>query len=71
MVIKLKFKQDGGYGDIGNITKYYFLYHILNEKQRKEYEKELEKKDPKKYHEFKYFIDGYNKEVEYRKNKKG
>ena len=42
----MKFKHDGGYGDMGNMTKYYFLYHILNEKQRIKYEKELEKKRP-------------------------
>lgn len=65
----MKFKQDGGYGDRGNMTKYYFLYHILNEKQRIKYEKELEKKDPKKYHEFKDSIDRYHKALEYQKNK--
>ena len=53
----MKFKNDGGYGNLGNITKYQFLYHILNEKQRKEYEKELEKKDPKRYNEFKKWIE--------------
>ena len=33
----MKFKNDGGYGDMGNITTYQFLYYILDEKQRKEY----------------------------------
>ncbi|WP_405268050.1 hypothetical protein [Methanobrevibacter sp.] len=53
----MKFKNDGGYGDTGNITKYYFLYHILDDEQRKEYEKELEEKDPKRYWEFKEWVE--------------
>ena len=53
----MKFKNDGGYGDIGNISKYQFLYYILDEEQRKEYEKELEEKDPKRYREFKEWVE--------------
>ena len=52
----MRFKNDGGYGDTGNISKYYFLYYILDDEQRKEYEKKLEEKDPKRYWEFKKWI---------------
>ena len=34
-----------------------FLYYILDEEQRKEYEKELEEKDPKRYREFKEWVE--------------
>ena len=42
-----------GYGEWNNVSKYSFLHKGLSEKNRIEYEKELEKKDPIKYHEYK------------------
>ena len=65
----MKFKNDGGYGDIGNISKYQFLYYILDEEQRKEYEKELEEKDPKRYREFKEWVEMLEMGRKYRAKK--
>ena len=67
----MKFKNDGGYGDTGNISKYHFLYYILDEEQRKEYEKKLEEKDPKRYWEFKEWVEMVEMARKYRvKHKK-
>ena len=48
-----KWKIDGGYDPIGNRSMDSFLKDFLTPEQAEEYEKELEKKNPKKYKEFK------------------
>ena len=65
----MKFRQDGGYGLQRNLSLYFFLYDFLNEEQRKEYENELEKEDPKKFKQFKEYIIIGEKARKYWKNK--
>ena len=59
------FKQDGGYGPLGNRSKKSFLENFLNEEQRKDYERKLEREDPEKYREFKEWLDIPKKRKEY------
>ena len=42
-----------GYGEWNNVSTYSYLHKGLNEERRIKYEKELEKEDPVKYHEYK------------------
>ncbi|MBE6504014.1 MAG: hypothetical protein E7Z76_07010 [Methanobrevibacter sp.] len=65
----MKFRQDGGYGWARNQSLYILLYHMFNEEQRKKYEKELEKEDPKKFKQFKEYIIIGEKARKYWKNK--
>ncbi len=57
----MSFGVEKGYGDLGNISKYSFLHECLNEERRVKYEKELEKKDPVKYREYKEWEKMYEK----------
>ena len=50
-----------GYGEWNNVSKYSFLHKCLDDERRIEYEKELEKKDPVKYHEYKLWEKAYVK----------
>ena len=61
----MKWKQDNGYGSLGNRSKKSFLENFLNKEQRLEYEKKLEEKDSVKYYEFKEWMDIPKKREEY------
>lgn len=53
---------DGGYGLVGNISKFLILNDFMNDEQSKEYREKLKKEDSETYEQYLNFEKGINEQ---------